>query len=41
MKRNILIVDDVKDQAEGLTKALTKILPDYSFEYRSEEKSNP
>lgn len=34
MRKNILIIDDVKEQAEGLTKGLSKILPDYSFECR-------
>jgi len=38
MKRNILIIDDVKEQAEGLAKGLANLLPDYSFEYRFEEE---
>ena len=39
MERNILIIDDVKEQAEGLSKALTKVLPSYTFESRYEEAS--
>ena len=31
--RNILIIDDVKEQAEGLAKALSKVMPDISFDY--------
>lgn len=37
MRKNILIIDDVKEQAEGLTKGLSKVLPDYSFECRYTE----
>ncbi len=37
MRRNVLIIDDVKEQAEGLSKGLTSLLPDYSFEFRFEE----
>lgn len=37
MRRNILIIDDVKEQAEGLTKGLARILPDCSFESRYQE----
>lgn len=35
--KNILIIDDVKDQAEGLSKALSKALPNYSFEFKYTE----
>jgi DNA-binding NarL/FixJ family response regulator len=36
MEKNILIIDDEKDQAEGLFKGLSSALPDYSFEWHSE-----
>jgi CheY-like chemotaxis protein len=32
MRRNVIIIDDVKEQAEGLAKGLSRLLPDYSFE---------
>lgn len=38
MKKNILIIDDVREQAEGLAKGLSKLLPDCSFEYRHSEE---
>lgn len=39
MRKNIIIIDDVKDQAEGLDKGLSKLMPNYSFEnYHSEQK---
>ncbi|MGA9213661.1 restriction endonuclease [Kaistella sp.] len=38
MKRSVLIIDDEKDQAEGLNKALSKLLTNTSFEYAYEEK---
>lgn len=37
MEKTVLIIDDAKDQAIGLQKALTKELPQYSFEAYSEE----
>lgn len=37
MKRSVLIIDDELDQAEGLTKSLSKLVPNTSFEYASEE----
>jgi len=37
MRRNVLIIDDAKEQAEGLAKGLTNLLPDYSFEFRFKE----
>jgi CheY-like chemotaxis protein len=38
MAKNILIIDDVRDQAEGLAKGLQRELPNYQFEsYSSEE----
>jgi len=39
MEKNVLIIDDSKDQAEGLCKALTKALPRYTFESRHEEQA--
>lgn len=39
MRKNVLIIDDVKEQAEGLAKGLGLILPDYSFEnYHTENE---
>lgn len=39
MRKNIIIIDDVKDQAEGLDKGLSKLMPNYSFEnYHSEQE---
>lgn len=39
MRKNVIIIDDVKEQAEGLDKGLSKVLPDYSFEnYYSEQE---
>lgn len=39
MRKNVIIIDDVKEQAEGLGKGLAKILPDFSFEsYHSEQE---
>ncbi|MCC9043652.1 response regulator [Myroides sp. M-43] len=38
MKRSVLIIDDEKDQAEGLCKALTKSLSNTYFDYASEEE---
>ncbi|MFY7956589.1 MAG: response regulator [Flavobacterium macrobrachii] len=39
MRKNVIIIDDVKEQAEGLDKGLSKVLPDYSFEnYHSEQE---
>lgn len=32
MEKTILIIDDQKEQADGLAKALGKVMPDYSFE---------
>lgn len=37
MRRSILIIDDVKEQAEGLSKGLSSLLPDCAFEYRHKE----
>jgi CheY-like chemotaxis protein len=38
MRKNVIIIDDVKDQAEGLDKGLSKLMPNYSFEnYHSEQ----
>lgn len=37
MKRSVLIIDDEKDQAEALNKTLSKIVPNTSFDYASEE----
>mgnify|MGYP003406073716 CR=1 FL=1 len=38
MRKNVLIIDDVKDQAEGLFKGLSKVMPNYTFEnYHSEQ----
>ena len=38
MRKNVLIIDDVKDQAEGLSKGLSKLMPNYTFEnYHSEQ----
>jgi ActR/RegA family two-component response regulator len=37
MKRSVLIIDDELDQAEGLSKSLTRLLPNTSFEYASTE----
>lgn len=37
MEQNVLIIDDEKDQAEGLSKALGRVLPFVSFEAYSEE----
>ena len=36
MEKNIIIIDDVKDQAEGLYKGLSVALPGYSFEWHSD-----
>ncbi|UTF93054.1 response regulator [Elizabethkingia anophelis] len=33
MRKNVIIIDDVKEQAEGLAKGLSNMLPDYSFEH--------
>lgn len=39
MRKNIIIIDDVKEQAEGLDKGLSKLMPNYSFEnYHSEQE---
>lgn len=39
MRKNIIIIDDVKEQAEGLDKGLSKLMPEYSFEnYHSEQE---
>lgn len=32
MRKNVIIIDDVKEQAEGLTKGLSHLLPNYTFE---------
>ncbi|MBX9889450.1 MAG: response regulator [Flavobacteriaceae bacterium] len=38
MRKNVIIIDDVKEQAEGLDKGLSKLMPHYSFDnYHSEE----
>ena len=38
MRKNVIIIDDVKDQAEGLSKGLSKLMPNYTFEnYHSEQ----
>jgi CheY-like chemotaxis protein len=38
MRKNVIIIDDVKDQAEGLAKGLSKLMPNYTFEsYHSEQ----
>lgn len=37
MRKNVLIIDDVKEQAEGLAKGLKMQLPDYNFESYYEE----
>jgi len=39
MEKNIIILEDQKDQAEGLAKALQKVLPDYTFEAFYHEES--
>jgi DNA-binding NarL/FixJ family response regulator len=39
MKRSVLIIDDELDQAEGLSKSLSKSLTNTSFEYVSDEES--
>ncbi len=39
MVKNILIIDDIKEQAEGLTKGLNKIMNDCTFECYFEENS--
>jgi CheY-like chemotaxis protein len=39
MRKNILIIDDQKDQADGLAKALNKAMAGYSFESYSEEEA--
>lgn len=38
MRKNVIVIDDVKEQAEGLAKGLSHILPDYSFEYYYQEE---
>lgn len=39
MRKNVIIIDDVKEQAEGLSKGLSQLLPDYTFEnYHTEDK---
>lgn len=38
MEKTILIIDDEKEQAEGLAKVLSKELPDFLFESYSSEK---
>jgi CheY-like chemotaxis protein len=37
MEKTVLIIDDVKDQADGLAKALAAAMPKYSFEAYSSE----
>ncbi|MDI9257946.1 response regulator [Flavobacterium sedimenticola] len=37
MRKNVIIIDDAKEQAEGLAKGLGKLLPDCSFEHYSTE----
>ncbi|MDR2285833.1 MAG: response regulator [Sphingobacterium sp.] len=37
MKRSVLIIDDEKDQAIGLAKALGKLIPSTNFDYTYEE----
>ncbi len=32
MRKNVIIIDDVKEQAEGLAKGLSRLLPNYSFD---------
>lgn len=39
MVKEILIIEDEKEQAEGLTLALNRVLPDYNFSCVFEEKS--
>ena len=39
MVKNILVIDDVKEQAEGLSKALNKAMPECTFENYYEESS--
>lgn len=39
MEKNILIIDDEKVQAEGLTKALKKVLPEFYIDWCSEEEA--
>jgi CheY-like chemotaxis protein len=38
MEKTILIIDDVKDQADGLQKALSQALPKFTFEAHSSEE---
>ena len=38
MEKTIIIIDDQKEQSEGLSKALKELLPDYNFEPYSNEK---
>lgn len=42
MRKNVIIIDDVKEQAEGLAKGLKMQLPDYNFEsyYKENEILN-
>jgi len=37
MRKNILVIDDKKEQAEGLAKGLSKIMSDYTFEHHYTE----
>lgn len=38
MRKNVIIIDDVKEQAEGLDKGLSKLMPHYTFDnYHSEQ----
>lgn len=38
MEKTIIVIDDQKEQADGLSKALTPLLPDYNIEPYSAEK---
>ncbi|GAB3352950.1 hypothetical protein GCM10027566_12750 [Arachidicoccus ginsenosidivorans] len=37
MRKNVIIIDDIKEQSEGLAKGLSKLLPDCSFEFYYKE----
>lgn len=38
MRKNVIVIDDMKEQAEGLSKGLRAVLPDCSFEYYYKEE---
>jgi len=37
MRKNVIIIDDIKEQSEGLAKGLSKLLPDCSFDFYYKE----